>query len=597
MNTEQRICQNCKQQFVIEPDDFAFYEKIKVPPPTWCPMCRAWRRMAFRDYRALHKRKDDWNGKEIFSIFSNTSPFKVYNRDAWWSDAWDPRDYGRDYDFSKTFFAQMRELMRAVPMPAQTAWNMANSAYCTGAHDLKNCYLVFVATNCEDCMYCAEINQTKSSLDLLRAESTESSYHSFGLTKCYRTFFSSHCEDCVDVWFSRDCQGCNNCFGCANLRNKSYHIFNQPHSNSEYEKKLKEFRTSSHQSLAEARARAEEFWKSQVVRSSHGRHNANASGEYVSNSKNVRGSYFVNGGEDCRYAQYLFIPTSKDCMDVTQYGDTIELVYEVSSCGAQSSGIKFSYRVSTGSSDCEYCTQCISVSHCFGCAGLQKKEYCILNKQYTKEEYEILVPKIKDHMNKMPFIDKKGRTYAYGEFFPPELAPFTYNETMAKDFFPLAKEEALAEGYMWKDFEGRSYAVTLTAAQLPDDITDVPDSIAKEVIGCAHGGLASSKCSHECTEAFRITPQEVQFYRRMNLPLPRLCHNCRHYDRVRLQSPMKLWNRKCQCAGMVSENSTYKNLSRHRHAAEHCPNEFDTSYAPDRPEIVYCEDCYNAEIA
>ena len=32
---ETKSCQNCKNDFIIEPDDFAFYDKIKVPPPTF----------------------------------------------------------------------------------------------------------------------------------------------------------------------------------------------------------------------------------------------------------------------------------------------------------------------------------------------------------------------------------------------------------------------------------------------------------------------------------------------------------------------------------------------------------------------------------
>jgi len=30
---ETRNCQNCKKDFIIELDDFGFYEKIKVPIP------------------------------------------------------------------------------------------------------------------------------------------------------------------------------------------------------------------------------------------------------------------------------------------------------------------------------------------------------------------------------------------------------------------------------------------------------------------------------------------------------------------------------------------------------------------------------------
>ena len=96
-----QACQNCKQNFVIEPEDFAFYEKIKVPAPTFCPECRMVRRMLWRNERALYKRKCDATGKDIISIYSQDKPLKVYDQKYWWSDNWDPMEYGRDYDFSK----------------------------------------------------------------------------------------------------------------------------------------------------------------------------------------------------------------------------------------------------------------------------------------------------------------------------------------------------------------------------------------------------------------------------------------------------------------------------------------------------------------
>ena len=40
----------------------------------------------------------------------------------------------------------------------------------------------------------------------------------------------------------------------------------------------------------------------------------------------------------------------------------------------------------------------------------------------------------------------------------------------------------------------------------------------------------------------------------------------------------------------------YRNTSQHFHGDGPCPNEFETTFAPDRPEIVYCESCYNSEV-
>ena len=98
-----------------------------------------------------------------------------------------------------------------------------------------------------------------------------------------------------------------------------------------------------------------------------------------------------------------------------------------------------------------------------------------------------------------------------------------------------------------------------------------------KVIECANYKLQTTNYQlTNCTEAFRIIPQELAFYRRMNLPLPRLCPNCRHYQRLKQRNPLKLWKRQCQAPG--------------------CANTFETSYAPDRPEIVYCEACYLKEV-
>ncbi len=48
--------------------------------------------------------------------------------------------------------------------------------------------------------------------------------------------------------------------------------------------------------------------------------------------------------------------------------------------------------------------------------------------------------------------------------------------------------------------------------------------------------------------------------------------------------------------GEESLDGVYMNTGEHHHGKGRCPNEFETSYAPDRPEIVYCESCYQSEV-
>lgn len=143
MENKTRQCQNCKCDFVIETEDFNFYEKIKVPPPTFCPLCRAQRRFSFRNERKFFKVKDAFTGKDIFSIFPPEGGRKVVAQEEWYGDGWDSMDYGKEIDFSRPFLSQVLELEKEVPVYNLNVKLMVNSPYCGNATALKNCYLSF----------------------------------------------------------------------------------------------------------------------------------------------------------------------------------------------------------------------------------------------------------------------------------------------------------------------------------------------------------------------------------------------------------------------------------------------------------------------
>ena len=69
MQSETKQCQNCKQDFTIESDDFGFYKKIKVPTPTFCSECRAQRRFMWRNEHTLYKRLCDKCGQSFIALY------------------------------------------------------------------------------------------------------------------------------------------------------------------------------------------------------------------------------------------------------------------------------------------------------------------------------------------------------------------------------------------------------------------------------------------------------------------------------------------------------------------------------------------------
>lgn len=591
MDTQTKNCQNCKQSFIIEPEDFLFYEKMQVPPPTWCPECRIKRRLHWRNERTLWKREANNSGKQVVSMIP-PGQFKVYEREYWWSDNWDGTEYGKDYDFSRPFLEQVGELVKEVPWCDLLNVNVVNCQYCHDTLDLKNSYLSFDAGYGEHLYYGTGTHHSNYCFDVTACTYCERSAESFDCHNSYNVFYSSGCRNCSQVYFSKDCTGCSNCFGCIGLRNKSYYIFNKPYTKEDYFEELKKYNLGSARQVEVIKNKAKEFWLQHPVKFMHGTNNVNVIGDFVDHSKNVKNVFWANGAEDCRFMLSCYWPPNKDEYDVCVTGDGAELLYEVMGCGVQSSNIKFSTIIWPACHQVTYSINCINVSNCFGCVGLRNKQYCILNKQYSKEEYERLVPQIIRHMNEMPYVDGQARVYKYGEFFPPEFSPFSYNESVAREYFPLTKEEVKALGFWWRDQDEKNYSITLGGSTIPDNVEDADESMYKESIECKHRGT----CNEQCTIAFRIIPQELAFYKESNLALPRLCPNCRHGERLKERNLFKFYKRRCDCAGPRSSKGTYQNQSEHFHGSEHCPNEFETTYAPEQPNIVYCEPCYQAEV-
>ena len=586
---ETKTCQDCKETFMIDASDFAFYEKMRVPPPTFCPQCRLQRRLAWRNEVGFHKRKCDLCGKEIIATYPREATFPVYCRECWWSDKWDGKQYGQDYDWDKPFFQQFFELQSRVPAIALQVTNSINCEFTNQIVDCKNCYFLISAGGVEDSYYGYRILDSRNVVDsalLLRCENCYKCIECLGVS-C--GIYIQNCADSLNLSFCYDVRGSHDCFMSSNLRGASYIFRNKQFLKVEYERAMKNIDFSSHKNILKFVEEFKELERMSIHAYADMKNTINTTGHIVRNAKDCKNVFTSSDLENCSYI--LYVDGAKDCMDVNT--GTLELGYEISTGGIKSADVKFSTDVWPEVREIQYCASCRNGSHnLFGCIGLKKETFCILNKQYSEGEYKMLIPKIIAQMDEVPYMDKKGRRYKYGEFFPAELSHSPYNESQAQDYFPLTKEEAESQGYRWLDKSDRSIQITMQSENLPDDVSNTADSILLEIIECAHG----ASCNHRCTVGFRIIPAELKFHKDRRIALPRLCPNCRNYERLVRQNPIRLWRRKCHCAGSKSEINIYANQVGHFHGANHCPNEFETSYAPDRPEIIYCEECYQSEI-
>lgn len=547
--------------------------------------------MSWRNESTLYRRQCGLCKKSIITVYAPESPFEVYCHDCWISDKWDAKDRGMEYRWELDFFTQFRELLEKVPLvAADMKGTMVSSDYGNYNGNCKNCYMCFAVVEGEDSYYCSGSENIKECVDCTRLSNSELCYEAIESEKNYRSAFLERSRESSGSAFLFSSSNAADCFMSKNLKNAK-HVFRGKQMNSaEYAQQRNNIDVGSFNTIQALKEEFADLKNNALCKYAETKNAVDATGNNIFNSKHVRQSFDIVDSENVKFSLRI-LKGSRDIYDCHGMF-TGELVYEGFGCGFSPYRNIFSFSVDV-SSNLAYSAMCRNSRNCFGCIGLKNQEYCILNKQYSKEEYEATVPKIIEHMRKMQYLDAQGRHYTYGEFFPSELSPFSYNETVAQDYFPLDKPTAIQEGFKWREEDKRNYSITKQAQELPDNIQDIKDSITEEIIGCLHSG----QCNERCTTAFRITPQELALYRKITVALPRTCPNCRYAERLKRRNPLKLWSRSCMCAGSQSIDVRHENSATHWHNAAPCTNTFETSYAPDRPEIVYCEQCYQAEVA
>ena len=225
---ETKIC-NCWASFDITDKDIEFYKNVSpvfnsisydIPTPTLCPDCRNQRRLSWRNERNLYKRKSDATWKNMISIYSPDKQLKVYEQSEFWSDKWNPLDYSRDFDFTKTFAEQFKSLISEVPRLWILVTLNENSDYTNWTAYNKNCYLIFASDHNEDCSYCDNIFRCKDTYDSSDVTDSTNVYECIWTNNSSEVFFSSDCHNCRNMYFSIDCKNCSDCLLSYNLRNK-----------------------------------------------------------------------------------------------------------------------------------------------------------------------------------------------------------------------------------------------------------------------------------------------------------------------------------------------------------------------------------------
>lgn len=491
--------QSCKQPFEITDADIAYYKKRELPFPKLCPKERLKRLLSFRNERNLFSRKSDKSGRGMISNIRPEKKVPVYHVEEWHKDDWDA-PFLPAYDFQKTFFEQYAALSQMAPrMHKASGGNEINSEYINHAGNCKNCYFIFNTEYVEDCMYLKLGDHCRDCNDSTNIFNSELCYECVNVERCYNTIYSDDCKNCRDSAFLRNCRLCANCLFCYGLEGASYNIFNKPVSKEEFEKTKKELKLDTYEGFQKAIETWRQWSKQFPLRRKIIQNCENCTGDSLYNSKNALDCYNCSKLEDCRYV--INTMETKDSYDVWAYGMsqlctnciTVFHAYDLKCCV---------YAIY--SDHLEYCDTCWSCHYCFGCTGLKGKSYCIFNKQYEKNEYFDLVKRIKQKM-----LDDNE----YGEFFPANLSVFPYEDSMAQEYFPLPVKE--------NQKPDQAYLETNT---LPNTISNADaEEICKNAYLCPVTG-----------KLFRYQKQEIEFYKKMFVPIPHISFEARYKRRNQL---------------------------------------------------------------
>lgn len=284
------------------------------------------------------------------------------------------------------FFDEYEQLKLRTPRCG--LFNVAgeNSDFCAYGRYNKNCYFCRGCDYDEDLLYGYWCYHVLDCVDSSYCYDCELLYECLDCRKCYNVSYSQDCQNCSDSWLLYNCIGCRNCYGCVNLKQAEYCVFNERYSQADYLRRVNELKKLP---FSEQKVHFFQLVEREPHVYMHQLNNDDCTGDYIYNSKNCHACYDLKDSEDCTYLSHAL--SMKDCMD----GDFLygaELCYECVS--VDGFNCNFCYVV-WESSDMEFCELCFNCKHCFGCIGLKNREYHILNRPYSPEEYVAKIEEIK----------------------------------------------------------------------------------------------------------------------------------------------------------------------------------------------------------
>lgn len=537
-------CELTGEKWNMSQEEIGWYKKFNVPPSKRAPLTRWWVETGWFLSFQWWWNKNAETGKPILSFIHPSTGLKVLPDNDWFD-----RDYSdkrREIEIEKPFFEQLRELQLEVPIRAeQNEEEPENSIARFSMGDVNSYFNMFCSA--KNSLFSMWTFEEEDSAEVFNSLAVTNSYNILDSQRIFNCKYLRQSRDCMDSAFLFDCRNCQNCFGATNKRNAKFVFFNEQLTETEYKERIIKIDFKCRSIINQYYQKYLDLVNKQAIWPENFNEQApNCTGEYLTKVNDNKFGYgSLNGAHDTFWVNYA----TGNCFDSSFCSglfDSNNCFYSTNT--TRSSNVKYCYHCTT-SQNVEYCIDCYNCENCFGCVGLNRKKFHIMNQEYSEAEYWQKLDEIKSAMM------DRGE---YGEFFPSSMATSYFPDSGAVLYFACP----IANGKKFGALEFDPESSGAVGEELSDtskmrDVSEVPDCIDDlddEWIGIP-------LYDNNWKRRFAYLRPEIEFYRRHELGPPQQHFISRMQDMFKEANQGRFVDVEChECNKklMVATNLTFK---------------------------------------
>jgi len=471
----KELCKISGQELQHSPLEIEVYGLFDAKPPPLIPNERLRVLLAFQSGGHFFWR--EVGGRKLYSIYPSTSVLSVVEAEFLTENV-----NFQEWNLNDSFLQCLFKLLRQSTRPHHHASGVSQTFGVEQVSNINSSSLVLFSADSENCFssdFVSRSNNIGSSLFVLESQNCLSSIR---LENCANIVFSEALRKCQNSYFLKECYDCQECLFCVGLKSARYFIENEFVGEERFKEVLLSLNLDTAEGVELALTRFKKFQNKIQIKEVK-----QTLCFRTQNSSNTFGTF-----------------SADKCVDVVGFSDCISSSALTVASGGKATRLFNCIRCGPNVSDLYYSFDCSESRELLGCVGLKNAEYRVLNKQYTRAEYNLVKEQI---------ISTLRKKRQWGNPLAFKYSDFAYNGSLAHQLFPLSKVQAGMFEVGWDD-EVEEFKVErlISSPELIKQIADTPQSL--EEAKQSRDGVFVCELSGKL---FRYLPGELALYSKLNI--------------------------------------------------------------------------------